>query len=167
MQSGDMQLTKDQIYSLLSEIPDPEIPVITIEELGVLRGVELTPGGCEVTITPTYTGCPAMQMIEDEIRSTLHKHGVDLVNIKMTYSPAWTTDWISNDAKFKLKQYGIAPPELLSVDKLTLLGGTRHIQCPQCNSINTEMISQFGSTACKSLYRCNDCREPFDYFKCH
>src|SRR5436190_862271 len=110
-----MQLTKDQIYSLLSEIPDPEIPVITIEEPGVLRGVELTPGGCEVTITPTYTGCPAMQMIEDEIKSTLHKHGIDLVNIKMTYSPAWTTDWISTDAKFKLKQYGIAPPELLSV----------------------------------------------------
>ena len=162
-----MQLSKEKIFSLLATIPDPEIPVITIEDLGVLRDVELTPGGCDVTITPTYSGCPAMQMIEDEIRTLLHANGIDIVNVKMTYSPAWTTDWISTEAKLKLKQYGISPPELASLDKRNIMNGSRHIQCPHCNSINTSMISQFGSTACKSLYRCNDCLEPFDYFKCH
>ena len=151
-------LSKEQIYTLLSTIPDPEIPVITIEELGILRGVKLTPGGCEVTITPTYTGCPAMQMIEDQIKEILYANGVSLVDVKMTYSPAWTTDWLSAEAKLKLKQYGISPP-LSSIDTVSF------IQCPNCNSFNTEVISDFGSTACKGLYRCNDCKEPFDYFK--
>ena len=151
-------LSKEEIYSLLSEIPDPEIPVITIEELGILRNVELTSGGCDVTITPTYTGCPAMQMIEDEIKAILHSNGIDVVNVKITYSPAWTTDWLSPEAKLKLKKYGIAPP-LASIDTVSF------IQCPNCNSFNTEIISDFGSTACKGLYRCNDCKEPFDYFK--
>ncbi len=151
-------LTKEQIYTLLSGIPDPEIPVITIEELGILRGVKLTEAGCEVTITPTYTGCPAMGMIEDQIKEILHANGVGLVDVKMTYSPAWTTDWLSPEAKLKLKHYGISPP-LSSIDTVSF------IQCPNCNSFNTEIISNFGSTACKGLYRCNDCKEPFDYFK--
>lgn len=151
-------LSKEQIYSLLSAIPDPEIPVITIEELGILRDVKLTPGGCEVTITPTYTGCPAMGMIEDQIKEILHVNGVDGVDVKMTYSPAWTTDWLTLEAKLKLKKYGISPPHS-SMDTVSF------IQCPNCNSFNTEIISNFGSTACKGLYRCNDCKEPFDYFK--
>ncbi len=153
-------LSKEEIYSLLSEIPDPEIPVITIEELGILRKVELTSGGCEVTITPTYTGCPAMQMIEDQIKEILHSKGIGFVNVKITYSPAWTTDWLSSEAKLKLKKYGISPP-LASIDTISFL------QCPHCNSFNTEIISEFGSTACKGLYRCNDCKEAFDYFKSH
>lgn len=153
-------LSKEQIYTLLSNIPDPEIPVITIEELGILRGVKLTEAGCEVMITPTYTGCPAMGMIEDQIKEILHASGVDLVEVKMTYSPAWTTDWLSPEAKLKLKHYGISPP-LSSIDTVSF------IQCPNCNSFNTEIISNFGSTACKGLYRCNDCKEPFDYFKEH
>jgi ring-1,2-phenylacetyl-CoA epoxidase subunit PaaD len=153
-------LSKEEIYLLLSGIPDPEIPVITIEELGVLRKVELTAGGCDVTITPTYTGCPAMQMIEDQIKEILHAHGIELVNVRTTYSPAWTTDWITPEAKLKLKKYGISPP-LPSMDTVAF------IQCPNCNSFNTEIISEFGSTACKGLYRCNDCKEAFDYFKSH
>ena len=155
-----MQLTKSDIYSLLSEIPDPEIPVITIDELGILRGVEMTNNGCEITITPTYTGCPAMKMIEDQIREILSGKNLGEIKIKTTYSPAWTTDWISPDAKLKLHKYGISPP-LSSMDTVSF------IQCPNCNSFNTEVISDFGSTACKALYRCNDCKEPFDYFKTH
>jgi len=155
-----MQLTKKDIYTLLSGIPDPEIPVITIDELGILRNVEITGEGCEVTITPTYTGCPAMAMIEDQIKEILHANGIAEVKIKTTYSPAWTTDWIYPEAKLKLQKYGISPP-LQSLDTVTF------IQCPNCNSFNTEVISDFGSTACKALYRCNDCKEPFDYFKGH
>jgi ring-1,2-phenylacetyl-CoA epoxidase subunit PaaD len=153
-----MQLTKSEIYSLLSTIPDPEIPVISIEELGILRDVEITDSGCEVTITPTYTGCPAMKMVEDQIREILSDKGIGEVKIKTTYSPAWTTDWISPEAKLKLQKYGISPP-LSSIDTVSF------IQCPNCNSFNTEVISNFGSTACKALYRCNDCKEAFDYFK--
>jgi ring-1,2-phenylacetyl-CoA epoxidase subunit PaaD len=153
-----VMLSKNEIYSLLSGIPDPEIPVITIDELGILRNVEITNNTCEITITPTYTGCPAMQMIEDQIKEILYAHGIEAVNIKTTYSPAWTTDWISPEAKLKLKKYGISPP-LASIDTVSF------IQCPNCNSFNTEVISDFGSTACKALYRCNDCKEAFDYFK--
>ncbi|MEP7234401.1 MAG: 1,2-phenylacetyl-CoA epoxidase subunit PaaD [Ignavibacteriota bacterium] len=153
-------LSKEEIYSLLSSIPDPEIPVITIDELGILRNVEIASGICEVTITPTYTGCPAMQMIEDEIKTILTKAGIAEINVKTTYSPAWTTDWISDDAKLKLKSYGISPP--------SPTGSTfEFIPCPNCDSLNTEILSNFGSTACKGMYRCNDCKETFDYFKPH
>ena len=153
-----MQLTKEQIYSLLSEIPDPEIPVISIDELGILRNVEITDTEYQITITPTYTGCPAMAMIEDQIKEILLANGIDKFKIRTTYSPAWTTDWLSVEAKHKLKQYGISPP-LSSLDTVSF------IQCPNCHSFNTEVISDFSSTACKALYRCNDCQEPFDYFK--
>jgi ring-1,2-phenylacetyl-CoA epoxidase subunit PaaD len=157
---GLMRFNKQDIFSLLGAIPDPEIPVISIEELGILRGVELTTTGCEVTITPTYTGCPAMQMIEDQIREMLSDKNIGEIKIKTTYSPAWTTDWLSPEAKEKLKNYGISPP-LSSLDTVSF------IQCPNCNSFNTEVISNFGSTSCKGLYRCNDCKEPFDHFKSH
>ena len=162
-----MPLTHSEITDLIKAIPDPEIPVITIEELGILKGINFTDDGVEIVITPTYTGCPAMQHIEDDIKKILAQNSIFKYSIKTVLSPAWTTDWITDTAKEKLRAYGIAPPEKTSVSKAVLLGkGTRVVQCPQCHSSNTEMINQFGSTACKSLYRCFDCKEPFDYFKC-
>ena len=160
------QLNKEQIFKLLSEIPDPEIPVINIIELGILREVKLEDDLCTVVITPTYTGCPAMKVIEDDIKIKLKEIGIEKVKVELVYSPAWTTDWINDTAKEKLRAYGIAPPQHSSIDKAALLGKARELKCPLCNSKNTEMISQFGSTACKALYRCLDCKEPFDYFKC-
>ena len=158
--------SQEQIFKLLSEIPDPEIPVINIIELGILREVKFENELCIVVITPTYTGCPAMKVIEDDIRIKLKEIGIDKVKVELVLSPAWTTDWISGVAKEKLRAYGIAPPDHSSVDKKVLLGKARDLKCPLCGSIHTEMISQFGSTACKALFRCLDCKEPFDYFKC-
>ncbi len=155
-----------KIKEILSEVSDPEIPVLTIEDLGIIRDVIETEEGVEVVITPTYSGCPAMNMIEVNIKAVLQEHGYDNVKVTTVLSPAWTTDWISEEGKKKLKAYGIAPP-IGSVDKAMLVGEEKNIECPQCNSTNTEMISQFGSTPCKSLFRCKDCLEPFDYFKCH
>lgn len=154
---GAKMQTKEHILSLLSKIPDPEIPVINIKDLGVLRDVIVTENEVEVVITPTYSGCPAMKQIEQDIISTLKEHGITNAKIKMVYHPAWTTDWMNDEAKEKLRQYGIAPP----VPRTKL-----PIRCPRCNSKNTELVSQFGSTACKALYKCLDCKEPFDYFKC-
>jgi ring-1,2-phenylacetyl-CoA epoxidase subunit PaaD len=159
-------ITTEQIFKLLSEIPDPEIPVININELGILRDVKWDGNLCTVVITPTYSGCPAMKVIEDDIKILLKEKGIENIKVDLVYSPAWTTDWINDEAKEKLRAYGIAPPEVTSIDKGLLLGKARHLKCPQCNSENVTMISQFGSTACKALYRCNDCKEPFDYFKC-
>ena len=160
-----INLTKEKIFSILSEIPDPEIPVINILELGVLRDVKLNGEEVIVDITPTYSGCPAMKMIQDDIFSKLKENGVEKIKVNMIYSPAWTTDWITEEAKEKLRKYGIAPPEKSTSDKNVLLGKKK--TCPHCGSENTEMVSQFGSTACKALYKCLDCKEPFDYFKCH
>ncbi len=159
-------LNKEEIFKILSEIPDPEIPVINIGELGILRDVKLEDDLCTVVITPTYTGCPAMKVIEDDIKIKLKERGIEKVKVELVYSPAWTTDWINDVAKEKLRVYGIAPPDHSSVDKKVLLGKARELKCPLCGSKNTEMISQFGSTACKALYRCKYCKEPFDYFKC-
>jgi ring-1,2-phenylacetyl-CoA epoxidase subunit PaaD len=160
------KLDSDQIIQLLSEIPDPEIPVLNIIDLGIFRDLKLEDETWIIHITPTYTGCPAMKVIEDDIKKKLKEHGVNQVKVELVYSPAWTTDWISDAAKKKLNAYGIAPPLHSSVDKKSLLGEKNKIKCPQCGSTNTEMISQFGSTACKALYRCLNCKEPFDYFKC-
>ena len=155
------------IWQLLATIPDPEIPVISIVDLGILREVEIISANeITITITPTYSGCPAMRAIEDEIKVLLHKEGFEKITIKTTLSPAWTTDWLSKEANEKLRKYGIAPPEKTSVDKNSILGKTKKVACPQCGSEQSEMISQFGSTACKALYRCLSCKEPFDYFKC-
>jgi ring-1,2-phenylacetyl-CoA epoxidase subunit PaaD len=159
-------LDKNKILSLLSEIPDPEIPVITISELGVIRDVIIDGENVEIKITPTYSGCPAMKQMEDDIHSTLIKNGVTNVKVTMVYSPAWTTDWIPEAAKEKLRKYGIAPPEKTTEDKSWLTGKSKIVVCPRCKSQNTRLISQFGSTACKALYQCEDCLEPFDYFKC-
>lgn len=160
------QHTTEEITHLISEIPDPEIPVITIADLGILREVQWDGTTCKVTITPTYTGCPAMKMIEDDIKIKLKNIGINNVTVELVYSPVWTTDWINDNAKEKLRAYGIAPPHRTSVDKKTLLGKSRAVKCPHCGSSTTVMISQFGSTACKALYRCDSCKEPFDYFKC-
>ena len=158
---------KDKIWNLLAAIPDPEIPVLSIHDLGIVRDINEIEGQIVVTITPTYSGCPAMNQFEADIVTTLNKYGYDKVSIVTTYDPPWTTDWLSEEAKKKLQDYGIAPPEQKTTDKNALLVDDRKsVTCPQCKSTNSKMISQFGSTACKSLYQCNDCMEPFDYFKC-
>ena len=158
---------KQRILNLLSEIPDPEIPVITIVELGVIREIkDLGSDSIEITITPTYSGCPAMKQMEDDVVSRLKQNGFKTVNVKMVYSPAWTTDWLSAEAKLKLQKYGIAPPEESTTDKSFITGKHKAVTCPRCKSKNTLLVSQFGSTACKALYKCSDCLETFDYFKC-
>lgn len=159
--------TKEQIWEFLSEIPDPEIPVITITELGVIRNVELRSDKVIITITPTYTGCPAMKLFEDEIIKKLQEEGINAIEIKLVYSPAWTTNWMSESAKEKLLNYGVAPPINGTEDKGILFeSGTKVVACPRCKSKNTTLKNQFGSAACKAFYQCKDCLEPFDYFKC-
>ncbi len=157
--------SSEEVYDLIAGIPDPEIPVITIKDLGILRGVTLVDDTYVVTITPTYTACPAMGMIEDQIKEILSAHHIPKVKVELTYEPAWTTDWLTQEAKLKLKNYGIAPPSHSSCSKLFTVADK--VICPRCNSTHTELISRFGSTACKALYKCDDCKETFDYFKCH
>jgi ring-1,2-phenylacetyl-CoA epoxidase subunit PaaD len=156
-------VTEKEIWGLLEHVSDPEVPVLTIIDLGIVRAVRLLENHCYITITPTYSGCPAMKVIEEEISKALD--GIFEVTIETTLSPAWTTDWISESGKQKLREYGIAPPEN-EVDKSVLFAEQTVVPCPKCNSKNTKMVSQFGSTACKAHYQCNDCLEPFDYFKC-
>jgi ring-1,2-phenylacetyl-CoA epoxidase subunit PaaD len=150
----------------LEEVSDPEIPVLSVVDLGVVRTVELkNDTTCKITITPTYTGCPAMKTMEEDIISKLNEKGISDVSVELTLHPSWTTDWLSENGKRKLKEYGIAPPEH-EVDKSVLFAEPTVVPCPLCNSTNTKMVSQFGSTACKAHYQCNECLEPFDYFKC-
>lgn len=158
--------TKENIYALLDGIPDPEIPVISIVELGVIRDIKIDGKDIEVKITPTYSGCPAMKQMEDDVRKKLKEEGFENIKINTVYTPAWTTDWLSKEAKQKLQDYGIAPPEESTSDKSFLTGKKRSVTCPRCKSTDTIMVSQFGSTACKALYKCNNCLEAFDYFKC-
>lgn len=151
---------------MLQEIPDPEIPVISIVELGVIRDVRIEGSRASIDITPTYSGCPAMKQMEDDVRTKLLSHGFSEVNIRTVYNPAWTTDWLSEEAREKLRKYGIAPPEKSSSDKSLITGKQKSVTCPRCGSKQTVMVSQFGSTACKALYKCEHCLEAFDYFKC-
>ena len=146
-------------------VVDPEIPVLTIADLGVLREVRVSDGHVEVAITPTYSGCPAMNMIALEIEIALEREGLGKPKIRTVLSPAWTTDWMSEDGRRKLAEYGIAPPQPATSRRA--LFGVEQVKCPQCGSDDTEVLSEFGSTACKALWRCKSCREPFDYFKCH
>lgn len=151
----------ENINLLLGEICDPEIPVLTITDLGIVRNVFYENNLFIIQITPTYSGCPAMDMISMEISMKLLENGIKNFKIETVLSPAWTTDWMSENGKSKLAEYGIAHPNKFNnVD-----AGPK--ECPQCHSANTILISNFGSTACKALYQCNDCKEPFDYFKCH
>jgi ring-1,2-phenylacetyl-CoA epoxidase subunit PaaD len=149
----------------LEEVCDPEIPVLTIADLGVLRSIDVAgDGAVEVTITPTYSSCPAMDAIGFDIKTALAKAGLDKARVRQVLAPAWTTDWMSAAGKAKLKAYGIAPPRPRASRRA--LFGEESIACPHCGSEETEKVSEFGSTACKALWRCKSCREPFDYFKC-
>ena len=159
----------EQAWAALESVTDPEIPVVSLRELGILRSIEAAGEGLEVVITPTYSGCPAMGQIEDDVRATLAGIGI-AARVVTRLSPAWTTDWMSEAAKEKLRAYGIAPPHRLPAPEVGVVRFMRKpvaetVICPQCGSANTTLTSQFGSTACKALYRCLDCREPFDYFK--
>ncbi len=164
-----------KVREILEGINDPEIPVLSVIDLGIIRKVEIyneiekpPSGGLGVYITPTYSGCPAMDVISMNIKMELLANGFKNVKIMQILSPAWTTDWMSEEGKQKLKAYGIAPPnpkQQVCDDKL--FAANEAVQCPHCNSYHTHRISEFGSTACKALYQCDDCKEPFDYFKCH
>ena len=156
---------RQEAWRVAAEVVDPEVPVLTIADLGVLRDVRVENGRIEVIITPTYSGCPAMNMIAAEIGLALSRAGLGEARVTTVLSPAWTTDWMSEEGRRKLKDYGITPPEK-SAGRGTLFGVER-IACPRCGSTDTARLSEFGSTACKALWRCNGCREPFDYFKCH
>lgn len=159
-------MTEQNIWTILEQVPDPEVPVLSVVDLGVVREVGIHGDTVNITITPTYSGCPAMDMIAMNIRLALIEAGVKQISIQNRLSPAWTTDWMSENGKKKLKEYGIAPPVSPSHPD-GLFTATEEVSCPHCDSPNTELISQFGSTSCKALYRCLDCKEPFDYFKCH
>lgn len=154
-----------EIWQYMEEVFDPEVPVLTVVDLGVVRNIVVEGELCKVTITPTYSGCPAMKRIEDDIIEKLAEKGIDQVEVDLVLSPAWTTDWLTEKGRVKLKDYGIAPPEN-EVDKSVLFADPTIVPCPKCDSKDTRLISQFGSTACKAHYQCNDCLEPFDYFKC-
>ena len=148
----------EAIWGLLEQVKDPEIPVLSLHDLGILRNVERIGSGLKVTITPTYSGCPAMDTIRDDIKQLLNRSGYKDVEIKTVLSPAWTTDWMTEEGKSKLLQFGIAPPGKVAESLKSVL-------CPRCRSAETNLISEYGSTACKSMYQCNACKEPFCYFK--
>ena len=158
----------EQLKEILSRVLDPEVPVLSVMDLGIVRDAVVTENGeVEVLITPTYTGCPAMDVISTGIRIELLANGFKNIQVRTVLSPAWTTDWMSEEGKHKLKEYGIAPPNPMQQVCKQELFADEVIQCPHCNSYHTKKISEFGSTACKALYQCLDCQEPFDYFKCH
>jgi len=155
------QIDKQTIYAYLEEIKDPEVPVLSIIDLGIVRDIKMNDDELEIIITSTYTGCPAMDIIAADIRAQLTTLGFKRLKITTALSPAWTSDWMSETGKRKLQEYGIAPPDKrFAIPK-------DGVECPLCHSNKTRMVSEFGSTACKALFQCNDCKEPFDYFKCH
>ncbi len=154
-------ISTKKIWQILSTITDPEVPVLTITDLGIVRDLKINGDEIEVIITPTYSGCPAMDMIAMNIKMALLENGYSNIKITTVLAPAWTTDWMTEEGKRKLKAYGIAAP-----DKKIIIPKDG-VECPLCNSTNTKLLSEFGSTACKALYQCKDCKEPFDYFKCH
>lgn len=159
------QSSDHDIWNILQSVYDPEIPVLSVVDMGIIRKLSRSADEVVIHITPTYTGCPAMDVISVQIRMALLAAGFPSVKIVQELSPAWTTDWISEEGKQKLKAYGIAPPLGKAIDSVWL--EDLKVPCPQCNSTNTVLVSQFGSTACKALFKCLDCKEPFDYFKCH
>jgi ring-1,2-phenylacetyl-CoA epoxidase subunit PaaD len=162
-------LTRDDVLAVLDEVKDPEVPVLSVIELGVVRDVEIDGANAvTVVVTPTYSGCPAMQVIEEDIVAALRARGVGRARVRTTYAPAWTTDWMSDEAKAKLEAYGIAPPGRASTgdeDLVPLRRKAEVVRCPYCKSADTLLRSEFGSTACKSIRFCNSCRQPFEQFK--
>jgi len=175
MMTDTTPIHEEAVLKILETVTDPEVPVLSIIDLGIVRKIEIydaltkpPSGGLGIFITPTYTGCPAMDVINMNIRLALIENGYDNVDIKTVLSPAWTTDWMTETGKEKLKAYGIAPPNVRQqVCTPEAFQKEEAVQCPHCNSHSTQLISRFGSTACKALYKCNDCHEAFDYFKCH
>lgn len=161
LQVGDL----DHAWAVLAEVMDPEVPVVSVVDLGIVRSVDWQDGHLHVVVTPTYSGCPATEVIEQDIRHALETAGFEAPRLERRLTPAWTTDWIGETGRERLRSYGITPPNGSS-SKRSLLGETDTICCPQCGSAETERLSEFGSTACKALYRCRECLEPFDYFKC-
>ena len=171
-----VMIDEKEIWNILEEVKDPEVPVLSIIDLGIVRGVQLSPPlytsggegpGVRLTITPTYSGCPAMDVIAMDIRLKLIEKGYRNISIEQQLSPAWTTDWMSEKGKQKLKAFGIAPPNPKQQFCTSEMFQQEAVQCPRCGSYHTELVSQFGSTACKSMYNCLDCKEAFDHFKCH
>jgi ring-1,2-phenylacetyl-CoA epoxidase subunit PaaD len=169
-----MPATADSLWHLLEQVPDPEIPALSIVDLGIVREVAVdADGACRIAITPTYSGCPAMRVIAEDVRRVLAAHGVGRVEVETRLAPAWTTDWMSDAARGKLRDHGIAPPGRQAggarpVDIGALVHGADNpVPCPRCGSEHTRLLSRFGSTGCKALYACQDCREPFDHFKAH
>lgn len=164
-----MTLTETNIEKhlipVLKTVSDPEIPVLTVLDLGVIREAVEEDNIVKIKLTPTYSGCPAMDVIADDLTAAFAKIGKK-VSVELVLSPAWSTDWISEDGLLKMEEYGIARPLSETHDKDVLLGEKKLVKCPQCASTNTHLVSQFGSTACKALFKCDDCHEPFDYFKC-
>jgi ring-1,2-phenylacetyl-CoA epoxidase subunit PaaD len=167
MESTKVIDKEKRVWDILETVSDPEIPVLSIVDLGIVRGIELIdePATLTISITPTYTGCPAMDMMAAHIRIALADAGYLQVQINQTLSPAWTTDWMSEAGKIKLKAYGIASPVARAFNKEYL--EDLQMECPHCGSTQTKLVSEFSSTACKALFQCKDCLEPFDYFKCH
>lgn len=163
-----LPIQQQKIWSILETVMDPEVPVLSVLDLGIVRSVKLNEEEIEIVITPTYTGCPAMDVIAMNIRLALIEQGYKNIKITTVLSPAWTTDWMSEAGKQKLVAYGIAAPNpKQTVCRDELFAADEAVQCPHCQSWHTHRVSEFGSTACKALYQCDDCREPFDYFKCH
>lgn len=166
--NSNVVYSKEAVIALLQQVTDPEVPVLSVIDLGIIRDVLIDGEKITVIITPTYSGCPAMSVISINIKLKLLEYGYRQVEVKQVLSPAWTTDWMTESGKEKLKQFGIAPPNASqSVCEPQLFQQEEAVQCPRCGSWHTSRISEFGSTACKALYKCNDCSEPFDYFKCH
>lgn len=155
-----------RVQRILEQVMDPELPFLTVTELGMIRGcAETADGTIEILLTPTYSGCPATDAIQDDIKAAIAPVEVDF-RIRLVHAPAWTTDWISAEAREKMRRNGIAPPEGFSADKAFLLGQRHEVPCPRCSGLDTRLVSPFGSTACKAHYQCNSCAEPFDHFKC-
>ena len=155
----------EEIWKSLESVPDPEIPVLSVIDLGIVRDVVIADSGVEISVTPTYSGCPATEVIEKSIVRHLQGQGIASVSLRRVLSPPWTTDWLTDTGREKLRRYGIAPPDK-GGSKRELLHGSRQVACPRCNSTTTSLVSEFGSTPCKAAYKCDDCLEPFEYFKC-
>ena len=159
-----MKQNNEKVWNALRELTDPELPFLTLEDLGVIRAINIKNQNHVVTISPTYIGCPAISVIEEKIKNRLKKIGIN-ARVEKSFSPPWTTDWISSQGRKKLEEFGIAPPQLKKNETIEI-ASSQKVKCPQCSSFSTEKVSEFGSTACKSLYRCLNCKEPFDHFKC-
>ena len=159
-----MEKSTEKAWDVLRDLTDPELPFLTLDDLGVIREIKRDKTNIVVTISPTYIGCPAVSVIEENIKHTLKKIGVE-ATIEKSFSPPWSSDWISENGRKKMEEFGISPPHSKESENFSPLL-SKKVKCPQCSSYETEKVSEFGSTACKSLYRCLDCKEPFDRFKC-